>query len=83
MRIGIPNARPIFQDGMCMEDTVTAAYSEGQFSLTGSGILARVRRYWLNILLGILLTGSSSLLFFVDRVLKSSNLRYQPVPASR
>ncbi|NJN69049.1 MAG: hypothetical protein HC801_01165 [Nitrospira sp.] len=51
-----------------MEDTVTAAYSEGQFSLTGSGILTRVRRYWLNILLEILLTGSTSLLFFVDSV---------------
>jgi len=45
-----------------MEDTVTAVYSEGQFNLAGSGILTRMQRY----LLGILLTGSSWLFLAVD-----------------
>ncbi len=57
-----------------MEDTVTAAYAEGQFNLTGSCILIHMRRYWFNMLLGILLTGSSSLLLAVDgaaQVIKS------------
>ncbi len=45
-----------------MGNTVTAVYSEGQFNLAGSGILTRLRRYFL----GILLTGRSLLFLAVD-----------------
>ncbi len=55
MRIGIPNARPISQEGTCIGNTVAAEYAKGQFFLADSDILARMRQHvLLHVLLGVL-----------------------------